>query len=1029
MSQSAGTVYADIRIQLDSLQNDINAVKVMFSDMSTNLDKQLKKNTKTTNNLKETITALSTAFLAVKGAVSLFVGALKGAFDWINKQTMAYNTQQAELAKLNAVIQSTGAIAWTTGKNLMEMAGALSTATGFVKTDIMKMQAVLIGFRGITGETFERTTKAVLDMATVMGGDLISTANSLGKALDTPIQGMNSLARQAIVFSNADKEMVKQMVLSGDMLGARNIILEEIEKSFSGTAEVIKSATESLSAFNRLNAAKEEQAVQRGRQTTGFSAWWSNWRAAYKEADAAWLKVIQDAEDAKNRIDQILQARQKLNARINTITHEMAHASGEDLENMKDGLQMLNLEFERLNLLAAEGRAAIALKELQDAWSIWAGQMGNTKESLEQFEKSNFAAEVIKNYKEATKEVKQMKDCIIEIETINSNIKEQRETEAAQLKIATDEIKKIREVELNREKTVKGINELYARGAIDIDEYYSRMVSAYQAEAMQINEIYVNAKYLETTEENIERVRREANISLSEAIRLQLALNAASQNHIMSETQFLNERKKIMDLYENRMLNLHNIYIGLDRDIANNVEYEKEALAIRQQQVIAMKNLIEQVKANNAQYPQTFEILQEITEEYEKQEQSVKRRREDEQLLNEANDLQLKRLQIGKNQFELEKDNLKIQEELLKKKVEDGEISQWVADLSLQAIRNYYKAQQEFNLNSAIEEHEKEIKAFGKTSVEVLQKEREEMLKTAEQFKDMEGYDKLIKGINTYYNLLTRQHYWEEFKKQAQEAMRQVGELFSAFSELKLAQAKRETDNQIKEWEKQHEKYQEHLDAELQARLFAAGLADAATSEQHEVELSRAKSTGDHRLIWEAEQARKKYEIEKDIAKQKEKAEDEYRKRKAEEEHKYALLDWKMQIAAGYVNAAQAILVASTVKPWPAAIAAMAVATAVGAAQIATIHTNKPQKQFDTGGIVAADPYRGDNTPIMARGREMFLRQEDQANLFDMIRAGGNNSQPIMVHTVIELDGEVLAEKIFNLGSTGNAFINARGVV
>jgi hypothetical protein len=113
----------------------------------------------------------------------------------------------------------------------------------------------------------------------------------------------------------------------------------------------------------------------------------------------------------------------------------------------------------------------------------------------------------------------------------------------------------------------------------------------------------------------------------------------------------------------------------------------------------------------------------------------------------------------------------------------------------------------------------------------------------------------------------------------------------------------------------------------------------------------------------------------------------------------------------------------------PLGVAGAAAMTAVGAAQVAAILANRPKLQmYAEGGIVPGSPFRGDNVPIMAKGREMVLTEQDQTKLLDMIRGGGN-STPIQINTVIELDGDVIAEKVFEAGSLGNSFIRARGVV
>ena len=77
MSQDAGTIYAEIRVRLDQLSNDLNQVQSMFKRSAIDVDSAVKDKTKSMSALKETITAASTAFLAVKGAVGVAMGAFR----------------------------------------------------------------------------------------------------------------------------------------------------------------------------------------------------------------------------------------------------------------------------------------------------------------------------------------------------------------------------------------------------------------------------------------------------------------------------------------------------------------------------------------------------------------------------------------------------------------------------------------------------------------------------------------------------------------------------------------------------------------------------------------------------------------------------------------------------------------------------------------------------------------------------------------------------------------------------------------
>ncbi|MDD5049616.1 MAG: phage tail tape measure C-terminal domain-containing protein, partial [Methanoregulaceae archaeon] len=79
-----------------------------------------------------------------------------------------------------------------------------------------------------------------LDVATALKTDLKSAALQVGKALNDPVLGMTALSRSGIQFSEAQKEVVKELVKTGDTVGAQKIILKELETQFGGSAEAAR---------------------------------------------------------------------------------------------------------------------------------------------------------------------------------------------------------------------------------------------------------------------------------------------------------------------------------------------------------------------------------------------------------------------------------------------------------------------------------------------------------------------------------------------------------------------------------------------------------------------------------------------------------------------------------------------------------------------------------------------------------------------------------------------------------------------
>jgi len=205
----------------------------------------------------------------------------------------AWAAQEEAVALLNATLKSTGADAWTSSKALQDMASSLQKVTKFGDESITSMQTVLLGFRNITGENFQKATVEILNMATVMKMDLTSAAQAVGKALDNPAQGMDSLSRQGFKFTQQEKEMMKAMQDAGDLAGAQKIILDELAKTYGGAAEAAGATGSALKTkmANALSDLNEEmgRAISSSGVVTGYrNAVMSiaqNWAAALKASN------------------------------------------------------------------------------------------------------------------------------------------------------------------------------------------------------------------------------------------------------------------------------------------------------------------------------------------------------------------------------------------------------------------------------------------------------------------------------------------------------------------------------------------------------------------------------------------------------------------------------------------------------------------------------------------------------------------------------------------------------------------------
>jgi hypothetical protein len=138
-------------------------------------------------------------------------------------------------------------------KRAQEYADTLELTTG-VEAEVIKLtQAKLATFKNLTatvnetGGAFDLATVAAIDMAAAGFGSAESNAVQLGKALEDPIKGINALTRSGITFTDAEKEKIKTMVESGNVLDAQTMILEAIEKQVGGTAAATVTGSQKMS--------------------------------------------------------------------------------------------------------------------------------------------------------------------------------------------------------------------------------------------------------------------------------------------------------------------------------------------------------------------------------------------------------------------------------------------------------------------------------------------------------------------------------------------------------------------------------------------------------------------------------------------------------------------------------------------------------------------------------------------------------------------------------------------------------------
>jgi hypothetical protein len=187
------------------------------------------------------------------------VGALGGAAVKFSLAGEKANTSNARISQIAESMGLFGDQTKIVTDRLVDLANKTARQTGIDQNAIKETQAKLLTFKELAvsadevGGSFDRATKAALDLASAGFGEATSNAVQLGKALNDPIKGIAALAKSGVTFTDSEKDKIKALTESGKILEAQNMILEAIEKQVGGTSEATADGSEKMKiAFSQV---------------------------------------------------------------------------------------------------------------------------------------------------------------------------------------------------------------------------------------------------------------------------------------------------------------------------------------------------------------------------------------------------------------------------------------------------------------------------------------------------------------------------------------------------------------------------------------------------------------------------------------------------------------------------------------------------------------------------------------------------------------------------------------------------------
>lgn len=164
------------------------------------------------------------------------------------------NTVEAEnaLAQLDAALKSTGGNVGYTSAQLTEMSRRMAAETIHSTAEIGQAQARLLSYTTVVGETYPRALQAAIDQSVRLGISLSQSAEIIGRAIETPSKGIESLSRQGFRFTEAQKDLLKSLENTGRLAESQAIVLGVIEEAYGGAARAARDTFGgALSAVNK----------------------------------------------------------------------------------------------------------------------------------------------------------------------------------------------------------------------------------------------------------------------------------------------------------------------------------------------------------------------------------------------------------------------------------------------------------------------------------------------------------------------------------------------------------------------------------------------------------------------------------------------------------------------------------------------------------------------------------------------------------------------------------------------------------
>lgn len=140
------------------------------------------------------------------------------------------------LQQLEASLASTGNAAGLTADQLLKMADSIRSASMLTTEQILSAETRLLSYTDIAANEFPEALQVVVDQAQRLGVSVEQSAETVGKALQSPSDAMAALGRQGFKLEAGQKELMQQLEATGKKADAQRIILDMMTEAYGGAA-------------------------------------------------------------------------------------------------------------------------------------------------------------------------------------------------------------------------------------------------------------------------------------------------------------------------------------------------------------------------------------------------------------------------------------------------------------------------------------------------------------------------------------------------------------------------------------------------------------------------------------------------------------------------------------------------------------------------------------------------------------------------------------------------------------------------